>query len=281
MLRPYIQLLRLHAPIGIWLLFFPAAWAVAMVGADAALGALMLMMLAGAFLTRAAGCIINDLTDRTLDAQVARTKDRPLASGAIAPRQALLVLALLLALALLIALQLPAQVLVLAVVALPLIVAYPWMKRLTWWPQLFLGITFNLAALAGWLAAGVPLVLPALLLYAACVVWTLGYDTVYALQDMADDEQAGIRSSARALGLGRVRGFVGACYLAMLLLLSATGYLLALGWPFYLGVLAAAAQAGWQIRQLPVGRASPSNVFRSNQWLGLFVLMGLLADRLL
>ena len=280
-IAPYIALMRLDKPIGIWLLFFPAAWAVALAASDATVGRLMLVMLAGAALTRAAGCILNDLTDRKLDAQVERTKSRPLASGAIKPWQAMMLLVLLLLAALALALSLPPQVFWLALLALPMIAAYPWMKRLIWWPQAFLGLTFNLGALFGWLAAGEPIALPALLLYAAGICWTLGYDTIYAVQDMADDDAAGIRSSARALGLGRLKSFVASCYGAMFLLLGTTGLLMGLGIGFWVGWGLAALHARWQIAALPPSAQRAGALFRSNQWLGLALLMGLLAERLL
>ena len=278
-MQNYLHLMRLDKPIGIWLLFFPAAWAVAFSGGGAT-GWLMLMMLVGAAVTRAAGCIINDLTDRKLDAQVARTRDRPLASGAIKPWQAIFLLILLLLLALVLALSLSLSVFLLALVALPMIAAYPWMKRITWWPQLFLGLTFNLGALFGWLATGYPLTPAAFMLYAACVFWTLGYDTIYAVQDMDDDTRAGIRSSARRLGMGQLRWFVAGCYGLMLALLVATGVTLHAPVLYYLGVIMAAAQLLWQVRQLPCTPERAGALFRSNQWPGLMLLLALLLARL-
>jgi 4-hydroxybenzoate polyprenyltransferase len=278
-ITPYLALTRLNAPIGIWLLFFPAAWAVALVGGANA-GVLMLTLLLGAALTRAAGCIMNDLADRKLDALVERTKNRPLASGNVRPWQAILLLILLLIAALALALSLPVQVFLLALIAVPMMAAYPWMKRLTWWPQIFLGLTFNLAALFGWLATGQPLAPPALTLYAACVLWTLGYDTIYAVQDMADDEAAGIRSAARRVGLARLRWFVAACYGLMLALLALTGALLQLGVMYYMGLALVGAQLLWQIRQLPCAPERAGGLFKSNQWAGLILLITLLITRL-
>ncbi|MES2984430.1 MAG: 4-hydroxybenzoate octaprenyltransferase [Pseudomonadota bacterium] len=275
-LRPYLTLMRLDKPIGIWLLFFPAAWAVAFTAPHPA--PLMLLMLIGALLTRAAGCIINDLTDRRLDAQVERTRHRPLASGALSVRAALILLAVLLILALGIALLLPPRVFLLALLALPMIAAYPWMKRITWWPQLFLGLTFNLGALFGWLASGAPLSWPAFTLYAAGIFWTLGYDTIYAVQDMADDARVGIRSSARAVGRW-LKPFVAVCYLLTLTLLAVTGYGMHTGLAYPAALLVAAAHALWQIRQLPCDPARAGMIFRSNQWFGLIVLLGLLFGR--
>lgn len=278
-MHPFIQLMRLDKPIGIWLLFLPTSWAVALVG-GANTGVLMLIMLLGAAVTRAAGCIVNDLADRTLDGQVERTRTRPLASGAIKPWQAIALLVVLLFLALGMALSLPRAVVMLALLALPMIAAYPFMKRITWWPQVFLGLTFNMGALIGWVATGAPLTLPAFTLYAASVLWTLGYDTIYAVQDMADDAHAGIKSSARRLGTRHIRRFVALCYGLMLALLALTGALLHAGLFYYLGVIAMAAQLLWQIRQLPCEAARAGTLFRSNQWAGLLLLMGLLLERL-
>lgn len=278
-IHPYIALMRLDKPIGIWLLYFPAAWAVALAAPKADLGYDLLLMLLGATVTRAAGCIINDLTDRKLDALVERTKHRPLASGVVKRWQAIILLVLLLTIALAIALSLPVAVFTLALVALPMIAAYPWMKRLTGWPQLFLGLTFNLGALFGWLAVCPTLPLTPFLLYAAGIAWTLGYDTIYAIQDMADDEAAGIRSSARTLGLPRLRRFVACCYGTMLALLLVTGMAMGSGGWFYAAPVLAAGHAIWQVRQLPCTAERAGALFRSNQWLGLGVLLAMLADR--
>lgn len=279
-MQHYIQLMRLDKPIGIWLVFFPAAWGVAFAGGPD-IAVLIVTMLIGATLMRSAGCIINDLADRTLDAQVERTKNRPLASGAIKPWQAILLLIVLLALACATACTLPFTWLPLAAIALPLIVLYPFMKRITWWPQVFLGLTFNLGVLFGWVATGITFFPAAFVLYAAAVCWTLGYDTIYAVQDMADDEKIGIRSTARRIGTAHLRMFVAACYGVMLALLTLSGYLLHAPFPYYLALVAAGAQLLWQVRQLPCAPERAGALFRSNQWVGLIILIGLLASRLL
>lgn len=277
-MNPYLQLLRLDKPIGIWLLFFPAAWGVLLAPAPFN-PALLLVMLIGAAITRAGGCIINDLTDRDLDRAVERTRSRPLAAGTVPVAHAYILLAVLAATALLIALSLPSGVLLVALIAAPMIAAYPWMKRLTWWPQLFLGLTFNLGALAGWLATGAPLSLSAITLYAACIAWTLGYDTLYAQQDAADDASIGIRSTARLAG-DHLRNFVGSSYTAMLALLTATGWLLDAGPLYLLGLIAVSAHAVWQVRRITLtDPASGGRLFRSNQWLGLIFALALLAER--
>ena len=272
--------MRLDKPIGIWLLFFPAAWAVLLAPAGNPWGLLAVMLL-GAVLIRGAGCIVNDLTDRRLDRQVARTRTRPLASGALTRGDALLLLTVLLADGLILCLALPRPALALAVLALPFIAAYPWMKRWSWWPQAFLGLTFNFGALIGWAAAGAAFAPAPLLLYAACFCWTLGYDTLYAVQDMRDDATAGIRSSARRIGLGaNLQRFIAACYGAMLLLFGlaahAAGMLGAAAW---LAIALAALHFMWQVRQagrLKAGDPRAGMLFCSNQWLGLILLAGLL-----
>lgn len=278
-LKDYMALMRLDKPVGIWLVFFPAAWGALMASGQPDIS-LLFVLLIGAVITRAAGCILNDLADRKLDANVERTRDRPLASGRVSVKEALILLVVLLSTALVIALSLPPSVLLVAILALPLIAAYPWMKRITFWPQLFLGITFNLGALMGWLATGEPLSLPAFLLYAACICWTLAYDTIYAVQDMEDDAKLGIKSTALLLG-DRIPLFVIACFAAMLLLLFAAAFLAKVGFLF----LSGAAVAIWQIQRQVAGLkqqpVAAGAIFVSNQWLGLILTAFLLIDRLL
>jgi 4-hydroxybenzoate polyprenyltransferase len=274
--KDYAALMRLDKPIGIWLVFFPAAWAVLLASPRLDLP-LLLLMLAGAVIVRGAGCILNDLADRELDRQVARTRTRPLASGAVTVRQALALLILLGLAALSLLLALPGTVLWPALLAVPMIAAYPWMKRITWWPQLFLGLTFNLGALIGWLATGAALTAPAWLLYSACIFWTLGYDTIYALQDLEDDARAGIKSSARRLGAS-ITLFVSLCYATMLLLLHLATMLAERPMAASLGLVA--LHMIWQLRQLRRhGAARAGALFRSNQWLGFILMLILALDR--
>lgn len=279
-MHPLLQLIRFDKPIGTWLLAFPALWALALAAHDITqFLTLSAVMLLGAFITRSGGCIINDLTDQRLDAGVARTRSRPLASGTVSRRSALLLLVLVSASALAIALALPRTVFYIALCAVPLIVAYPWMKRIIWWPQIVLGLTFNLSALMGWAATGAALTLPAFLIYAAGAFWTLGYDTIYAVQDMADDETMGIKSSARTLGIGSIRRFVTFCYSAVLFLILVvcinTGY----GYLFLIGWVGISAHVHWQICKLPPTPQTAGPLFKSNQWLGLIILLTLLLSR--
>lgn len=282
-IRPFAQLMRLHKPIGIWLLAFPALWAVLMAPGEPRWSLLPIMLL-GAVLIRSAGCILNDLVDQQLDAQVARTRQRPLASGSVSRRDAWVLLAVLLFDGLLLCAALPLQTVFWAALALPLIAAYPWMKRLTFWPQAFLGLTFNFGALIGWAATGQLIAPVPILLYGACFFWTLGYDTLYAVEDMDDDRKAGIKSTARRIGLKRdLQLFVGSCYALMLVFFYSAA--LAAGQLSMLVIAAivlAAFHAAGQVADagtLRAGSPQAGRLFRSNQWLGLILLLGLILSR--
>ena len=222
---------------------------------------------------RGAGCVINDLWDRDLDAQVERTRGRPLASGAVGVRQALIFLAVLLLFGLLILLQLGVTAIALGVLSLAFIVAYPCMKRITWWPQAFLGLTFNFGALMGWAALTGTVSTAAFVLYAAGFFWTLGYDTIYAHQDREDDMRVGIKSTALRLG-AKSRIWVGRFYaIAWISLVAAFTQAGAGNWScFALG--AAGWHLWWQVRRwVPDNPASSLAIFRSSRDFGLLVLL--------
>jgi 4-hydroxybenzoate polyprenyltransferase len=219
---------------------------------------------------RAAGCVWNDIIDRDLDAQVERTRARPVASGAIAVKKALALAIGLSLIGLVVVLQLRPLAQLVAVASLGLVAAYPFMKRITWWPQAWLGLTFNWGALVGFVAVADPA--PAMaLLYAGGVAWTLGYDTIYALQDIEDDAMAGIKSSARALG-SRARAGVAGFYAAAVGLWAAALWAAA-GDPLAVAaLLPAALHLGWQVARL--GDVSPANalvLFRANRTTGALV----------
>lgn len=217
-LRPYALLMRLDRPVGWWLLLLPAWWAMSL-AAGGVTGFsswdwyLVILFFFGAIIMRGAGCVINDLWDRDLDAMVERTKVRPLASGAVKTWQAAALLFILLFLGLLILVQTSAMAFWLGMAAMILVVAYPYMKRITWWPQAFLGITFNFGVLIGWAALTNEMSFAAILLYAGAFFWTLGYDTIYAHQDRDDDQMAGIKSTALLFG-ERSKKWVGGFYAA-------------------------------------------------------------------
>lgn len=276
---PYVHLARLDRPIGGWLLFLPGLWAIALGARGFAGGAwLVALFLAGAFLMRAAGCVVNDMWDREMDRKVTRTAGRPLASGALGMRQAVALLAALLALSLGILVQLNALAIALGVGSLVLVATYPLAKRVTWWPQLMLGFTFGWGAPMGYAAAAGRIDGAALLLYAAAIFWILGYDTIYAHQDREDDALVGVRSTAR-LFAGRTGPFLMACYGATLVLLALAGWWAGLSAWFFAAMLLPAWLLARQIRRLDIDDpALCLKLFQSNREagfaIGLAVLLG-------
>lgn len=278
--RPYLRLMRADRPVGVWLLFWPCLWG-ALAARPDGFGAgeawrLAILFGVGAFAMRSAGCAYNDVVDRELDAQVARTASRPVASGAVSVRAAwaLIVALSLVGLAVLLALPLPA--IIAGFASLGLVAAYPYMKRITWWPQAWLGLTFNWGVIVGAAAVSGAVPAAALLAYAAGVLWTFGYDTIYACQDIEDDALAGVKSSARALG-ARAGPAVAAFYvgaaalLALALLTAGAGAKTAL-------VLLPAGHLAWQAaRFAPDDPARCLALFKSNAWTGGLVALALLA----
>ena len=280
-LRPYIRLARLDRPIGTWLLLFPGWWAIALAAQGWPDLRLMALFAIGAVAMRGAGCTLNDIIDRDFDAQVARTRTRPLPSGAVSLGQAALFLALQLGIGALVLAMLDRVAILLGFAVLLLIATYPLMKRVTYWPQFFLGLNFNWGALMGWAAASGRLEAPALLLYVGGIAWTLGYDTIYAHQDKEDDVLIGVKSSALALG-PRTRPFLVGFYAVAILLWAASGIAAEASWPFWLGLAATALQLLWQAAK--VDTDDPEDClakFRSNRWAGWLLLAGMVAARVL
>ena len=277
--RPYLRLIRIDRPIGTWLLLFPCWWSLGLAaGADGRWPdwRLVLLFAVGAPILRGAGCIVNDIADRDIDARVARTAARPIASGEISVIQALVFLAGLLLLGLAILLQLNDFAILLGVASLPLIAAYPFMKRVTYWPQAWLGLTFNWGALLGWAATAGTLAWPPVLLYVAGISWTLGYDTIYAHQDKEDDALAGVKSSALRLGAA-TKPALAAFYAVATLLMLGAGISAGLAWPFYLGIAAVAAQFAWQIATLDIDDPAGCLLrFKSNRYVGWILLAGII-----
>ena len=272
-LRDFVLLARLDRPIGWWLLFWPCAFAVGLAGGLASHWLLFPAMLIGAIAMRGAGCVYNDIVDRDLDARVARTRDRPLASGRVSLRAAWIWLGALSLIGLGVLLMLRREAQVIALASLLLVAAYPFMKRITWWPQAWLGLVFSWGALVGGAAVS-GTISPAIgWLYGGCVAWVIGYDTIYAIQDIEDDAIVGIRSSARAMG-SRVRGGVALCYA-----LALGGWGLAL-WQVrpepiaLLALLPAAAHLLWQVAALTPGDgAGALRLFRANRFTGFLVAL--------
>jgi 4-hydroxybenzoate polyprenyltransferase len=277
-LRPFAVLARWDRPIGTWLLLWPCWWAVALAPGWPDLLLLALFAI-GAVVMRGAGCVVNDLADRDLDAKVERTRHRPLASGQLSVVQALAFLALQLLVGLVVLLNFNRFTVLLGLASMPLVIVYPFMKRFTWWPQAFLGLTFNWGALVGWSAVTGHLAAPALTLYAAGFLWTLGYDTIYAHQDKVDDALIGVKSSARRLGAA-TRPWLWLFYGAALLLIGVAGWLASMGPGFYPMLGLAAVHLAWQVRTLDLDDpASCLARFRSNREFGLLVFLALLLGK--
>jgi 4-hydroxybenzoate polyprenyltransferase len=279
--RPYALLMRLDRPIGSWLLFLPGLWAFALVAPDWRQGLWLTALFGlGAVLMRGAGCVVNDLWDRDLDRKVERTAGRPLASGALRARHALVFLALVLAAALLILLQLNVAAQVLGVASLVPVVLYPLAKRVTDWPQAVLGVIFSWAAPMGYVAVMGGLDGAAFALWAAGFFWILGYDTIYAHQDREDDALVGIRSSALRLK-DKTRPFLILCYGLTMGLLALAGWLAGLAPWYLLGLAVPGAMLARQVVALDI--ADPAlclRLFKANRDVGLAIAAAFLLGRL-
>jgi len=281
-LRPYARLARYDRPIGTWLLLFPCWWSISLAGPHGFVPDIQLMILfaIGALVMRGAGCTVNDIADRDFDAKVARTATRPLASGALSLRQALVFLALQLLIGFIILVQLPLFAILLGVASLALVAAYPFMKRITWWPQAFLGLTFNWGALLGWTAVTGGLSAAPIWLYVGGLFWTLFYDTIYAHQDKADDALIGVKSTALRLGADTKKWLAG---FGLLTLFCFGAALMSAGSGFvaYLGLAAVAVHLGWQLYDVDIDDAPDClTKFRSNRFVGWILLIGIVVDRL-
>ncbi|MEZ0260047.1 MAG: 4-hydroxybenzoate octaprenyltransferase [Alphaproteobacteria bacterium] len=289
--HPYIKLARLDRPIGTWLLLIPCWWGLALAVPFRTLAPFCGMrpftvpeiatfaslFAIGAVVMRAAGCVINDIWDRKLDAQVERTRSRPLPSGEVTPRQALVFLTLLLVTGLAVLLQFNKLSIKLGFLSLALVATYPLMKRITWWPQLFLGFTFNWGALLGWTAlqGRLPLHIESipLWLYAGGIFWTLAYDTIYAHQDKEDDATIGIRSTARLFGK-HSKIFVGAFFMLAITCFGVAKFFAAPSQMTQLLIALPVAHALWQLHIWKMDdAASCLKVFKMNRDFGFLVLL--------
>jgi 4-hydroxybenzoate polyprenyltransferase len=277
--RPYLRMARIDRPIGWWLLLLPCWWSAA-VAAIAGGRPLpdpfhCLLFLIGAIAMRGAGSTYNDIVDRNLDAKVARTRDRPLPSGAVTVAGALALTGALCLVGLLVLLQLNGFAVLVGFGSLGWVALYPFMKRLIWMPQIVLGLAFAWGGLMGWAAAFGRLDPPALVLYLAAVAWTVGYDTIYALQDVEDDEVVGIKSSARLFG-PHVRGAVAASFAITVVLIAVCLAMVQAGAIAYAALAAFAAHLAWQVRRIdPHDGAVALRLFRSNRDAGLILFAGL------
>jgi len=274
-LRPYASLMRLDRPIGTWLLYWPCAWSVALAGVDGRWD-LFLWLFIGAFAMRSAGCVYNDIIDRDLDSQVERTRLRPLASERVSLRSAWMLIALLCAIGLIVLAQLNTTAGIISLVSVAPVAAYPFMKRITWWPQAWLGLVFSWGALVGWPAVRGTLDLPAVLLWFGSIAWVVGYDTLYAIQDIEDDALVGVKSSARRLGDKAPQG-IALFYLLAVALWGSAIWIVRPDW-LALAALAPAALhlANQALRADPKDGEGALRLFRSNRTTGLLIFLGML-----
>ncbi len=284
-MRPYLRLARADRPIGTWLLLYPCWWSLAL--AELSMGraypnlASLALFAIGAFVMRGAGCAYNDWVDRDYDARVARTASRPIPSGQVAPEAALLFAAALALIGLVVLLHFNWFTVALGTASLAVVAIYPFMKRFTYWPQLVLGLAFNWGALVGWSSAKGSLALPPLLLYAGSVLWTIGYDTIYAHQDTEDDALLGLKSTALKFGDDTL-GWVGGFYSGAIVLWTLAGFMAGAHLVFFFGIALVSLQMAWQVSTLDIHDASNCLWrFRSNRDVGLGVFLALATDVLL
>jgi 4-hydroxybenzoate polyprenyltransferase len=279
--RPYLRLARLDRPIGSWLLLIPCWWSVGLAGMRAAhfpsLWHIVLFFV-GAFAMRGAGCTWNDLVDRDLDGRVERTRLRPIPSGQVTVAAATVFMLLQALLGLLVLLQFNRYTVITGFASLSVIVIYPFMKRITYWPQIVLGLAFSWGALMGWPAAFGQLDWPAFILYAGSICWVIGYDTIYAHQDREDDLMIGIKSTA-ILFHDKSRPMVASFYAAAVVLFAVAGLMAGGGLIFMLGVAAFGAQLAWQVARLDIDDSAHClKLFRSNRDAGLILFGAMLVE---
>jgi 4-hydroxybenzoate polyprenyltransferase len=280
--RPYLRLSRLDRPIGSWLLLMPCWWSAALAaGVIGNLGRLpltLVLFFIGAFVMRGAGCTWNDITDRDLDALVERTRSRPIPAGQVSVPQAVAFLVVQALIGLAVLLQFNRFAVATGIASLVIVAVYPFMKRITWWPQIVLGLAFSWGALMGFAVMQERIDATALLLYAGSIAWVIGYDTIYAHQDTEDDALIGIKSTALLFG-ARTRSALTAFYGLAVVLIGAALVLAAARWPAWIGLAAFAAHLIWQIRRLEIGNpALCLRIFKSNRDAGLLLFAGLLLD---
>jgi 4-hydroxybenzoate polyprenyltransferase len=275
---PYLLLARVDRPIGVWLLFLPGLWGILLSRPTPHEVARLIVLFAiGAVVMRAAGCVVNDLWDRDIDRRVARTAARPLASGMLRPRQALVFLVALLLAGLAVLSQLNGLAQALGVASLLLVALYPLAKRVTWWPQLVMGFTFGFGAPLGYAAGAGRLDAAWAVLYGAAILWDLGFDTIYAHQDREDDALAGVKSTARLFG-NRTAPFLAVCDGGAVLLLAVAGHFAGLGRWFYPVLALPAVLLGRQVALLDIDDpALCLRLFKANREAGLAIAAAILA----
>ncbi len=279
--RPYLRLARLDRPIGSWLLLMPCWWSLGIAGVRADhLPRLwyVILFFIGAFAMRGAGCTWNDLVDRDLDRMVERTRSRPIPSGQVSVAQASAFMVVQGLVGFLVLIQFNRFTVVTGIVSLLTAVVYPFMKRITYWPQIFLGLAFSWGALMGWPAMFGRLDAPAFVLYAGSIAWVIGYDTIYAHQDRDDDSLIGIKSTALLFG-ERTRPMLAGFYATAVALIGIAGWMSGGGLIFTLGLIAFAAHLAWQVMRLDINDPAHCLVlFKSNRDAGLILFAALLLE---
>jgi 4-hydroxybenzoate polyprenyltransferase len=280
--RPYLRLSRFDRPIGSWLLLMPCWWSAALaagvIGDTSQLPLVLALFLVGAFVMRGAGCTWNDITDRDLDALVERTRSRPIPAGQVSVPKAAAFLVIQALIGLAILLQFNRFAVATGIASLVIVAVYPFMKRITWWPQIVLGLAFSWGALMGFAVMLGRLDATALLLYAGSISWVIGYDTIYAHQDAEDDALIGVKSTALLFG-ARTRPALMAFYGLAVVLIGTALALAGARWPAWIGLAAFAAHLIWQVGRLDISDpALCLRVFKSNRDAGLLLFAGLLAD---
>jgi 4-hydroxybenzoate polyprenyltransferase len=283
--RPYLRLSRLDRPIGSWLLLMPCCWSAALAagisGHIRSLPLTIALFFVGAFVMRGAGCTWNDITDRDLDAKVERTRSRPIPAGQVSVVQAFIFLVLQALVGLAVLLQFNRFAIFTGIASLLIVAIYPFMKRITWWPQVVLGLAFSWGALMGFAAEFARIDLVAVVLYAGSIAWVIGYDTIYAHQDAEDDALIGIKSTA-LLFAEKTKPALAVFYGLAVLLIGAALWLAAARWPAWLGLAFFAAHLVWQIARLEIGNSALClRLFKSNRDAGLLLFAGLLVDAVL
>jgi len=280
----FIDLIRLKKPIGFMLLFWPCVWGLTIAydfsGQKITYIFYLILFLTGAVLMRSAGCIVNDISDRKFDKKVSRTKDRPIASGKISVKTGLLYSAILCLLAFIVLIQFNFLTIFLALGSMPLAFSYPLMKRYTYWPQLFLGITFNYGLLLGWTSVTNEIAILPIIFYVGAIFWTLGYDTIYGFQDIKDDEIIGLKSTSIKFKSNPYL-FLKLCYSIFIACLIIVGFLLKLNSIYFLFLIIVGLQMYYfQIYKLDINKASSClKIFKSNNLLGLFIFISLLVGK--
>jgi 4-hydroxybenzoate polyprenyltransferase len=280
--RPYLRLSRLDRPIGSWLLLMPCWWSAALAAGVAhnisRLPLVIALFFVGAFVMRGAGCTWNDITDRDLDAKVERTRSRPIPAGQVSVPQALVFLVVQALIGLVVLLQFNRFAIATGIASLAIVAVYPFMKRITWWPQVVLGLAFSWGALMGFAVTLGRIDATALSLYAGSIAWVIGYDTIYAHQDAEDDALIGIKSTARLFGERTHRALI-VFYALAVVLIGVAMWLAGVGLTAWIGLAAFAAHLVWQIARLKIGDpALCLRIFKSNRDAGLLLFAGLLVD---